>query len=60
MTQNFDPNQGAIELHNFKECSIDASTDALFKIMKDTILDKTFSKNLIGYVSDGAHIQWDL
>ena len=57
MTQYFDPNQGVItQLHSFKECSIDASADALFKIVKDNILDKGFSKNLIGYVSDGAPV----
>jgi len=57
MVQYLHPSEGVLcKLHSFKECSIDASAEALFKIVDEEILKKDFSKNLIGYVSDGAPV----
>ena len=58
MTQDFDSNQGTIDFHSFKECSIDASTNALFKIVKNNILDKGYSSVMNGsynYVVSRLH-----
>jgi hypothetical protein len=70
MVQYFHPNKGyshlinlriyylgiQCKLHSFKECSIDASAEALYSILDEEILKKPFSKNLIGFMSDGAHV----
>ena len=57
MLQYFSPNDGVIcKLYSFKECSIDASADALFKIIERELLSKEFAKNIIGYINDGAPV----
>jgi hypothetical protein len=40
------------KLYSFKECSINASAEALFSILDEAILEKPFSKNLIGFMSE--------
>ena len=57
MVQYFKPGEGVVcRLYSFKECSIDASAEALFQIVHNELLKKYFAKNLVGFISDGAPV----
>jgi len=57
VVQMWDEVEGIVcKLFCLKECSIDSSAEALYKILESEIISTNFAKNLIGLVTDGAPV----
>ena len=57
MVQHYDEiGKLKINLHSFVETSENQSSEALFQVIKKQILDKSFSKNLIGVSMDSTNV----
>jgi hypothetical protein len=57
LVQMWDDMEGIVcKLLCVKECSIDSSAAALYKILEEEIIGENYAKNLIGLVTDGAPV----
>ena len=42
-------------IHSVLDSSLHTDAEAIYTLLSKNLLDKSYGKNLIGYVSDGAH-----
>ena len=57
LVQFWDDNKSlTVMLHSITDCSLKQDVEGLYQIFNDRILSKPYSKNIIGYSSDGASV----
>ena len=58
LVQFWDDNKSlTVMLHSITDCSLKQDAEGLYQILNDRILSKPYSKNIIGYSSDGASLR---
>ena len=57
LVQFWDDNKSlTVMLHSITDCSLKQDAEGLYQVLNDRILSKPYSKNIIGYSSDGASV----